>query len=112
MRMNCKDTKPISMEINEIQKLIEAHKQLSAQAYNSFLPEVENLLASKTKDSNKIEYALDSMLEFCNNTDVLKLYKKLCRYYWDIDQQATETYINFYRNRWDEDSFDRKEEEK
>jgi hypothetical protein len=29
------------------------------------------------------------------------LYKKLCRYYYNIDPQATVEYVNAYRDMWD-----------
>jgi hypothetical protein len=42
---------------------------------------------------------------------MLLLYKKLCRYYWKINPQATADYINYYREMWDNDSFENKETE-
>jgi len=41
------------------------------------------------------------LLEHACNEEVLLLYKKLCRYYWDINPQATVDYVNYYREMWD-----------
>jgi hypothetical protein len=49
-----------------------------------------------------IEHCLDGMLGFCFDDEMLLLYKKLCRYYFDIDQEAMVFYINSYREMWDE----------
>jgi hypothetical protein len=32
----------------------------------------------------------------------LSLYKKLCRYYFAIDPEATVSYVNAYREMWDQ----------
>jgi len=42
------------------------------------------------------------MLDFCFDAKVLDLYKKLCRYYFEIDPGATASYVNAYREMWDE----------
>jgi len=34
--------------------------------------------------------------------NLLAIYKKLCRSYFDIDQEATVFYVNAYREMWDE----------
>ena len=41
---------------------------------------------------------------FCYDEKILLLYKKLCRYYWDIDPYATAFYINLYREMWDNEN--------
>ena len=42
------------------------------------------------------------MLDFCFDDGMLVLYKKLCRYYFDIDPKATVLYVQVYRDMWDE----------
>ncbi len=61
----------------------------------------EALIKSKTTNNNEIELLLDYMLDFCGDSQMLLLYKKLCRYYWEINPQATAIYINYYREMWD-----------
>ena len=46
------------------------------------------------------------MLDFCFDDAVLVLYKKLCRYYYDIDPEATVSYVNAYRDMWDKKESD------
>ncbi len=33
----------------------------------------------------------------------LQIFKELCRHYWALDPFATATYIDAYREMWDED---------
>ncbi|MBN2681929.1 MAG: hypothetical protein JXR58_05440 [Bacteroidales bacterium] len=97
--------------IEELKKLGEMQVQLAQQAYNAYAPVVDNIINSKIQDNNQIELTLDYMLEFCCDEKVLALYKKLCRYYLDINPQGTVDYIQYYRERWDEESLEKKEDE-
>jgi hypothetical protein len=47
------------------------------------------------------------MLNFCFDDGMLVLYKKLCRYYFDIDPKATVSYVHAYREMWDEQEPDK-----
>ncbi len=69
-----------------------------------YKPVVDEIIRSKTTDDHKIQLTLDYMLSFCFDEPMLLLYKKLCRYYWDLNPQATADYVNYYREMWDEES--------
>jgi len=96
--------KNIYKMIEEIKKLIELQQQLTKQAVDIYKLEVDEIIRSKTTNDNKIQLTLDYMLSFCFDDQMLLLYKKLCRYYWDLNPQATADYINYYREMWDEES--------
>lgn len=89
-------------KIKEIAKLIiELQQQAVVHTLSIWKPEVERIINSKTKDSKVIEQALDALCEVAFDDEVLLVFKKLCRYYYDIDQLATVDYIQFYREMWD-----------
>jgi hypothetical protein len=44
---------------------------------------------------------LDRLLGFCSNGRALEVFRRLCRYYWDIDPIATGEYVLAYRDMWD-----------
>ena len=96
-------TKPDKIIIEEIKQLIEGRGQIALQAYKQYEPIVANTIASKTQDINKISYTLDFMLDFCFDDKMLLLYRKLCRYLYDIDQEACLFYVNAYCETWDEE---------
>ena len=93
----------------EIKDLIIAQQNLARQALSEYSVLAENIIVSKTTDQNRIEHTFDGMLDFCFDADMLLLFKKLCRYYFTINPQATAFYINHYREMWDSDSIDTKE---
>lgn len=87
--------------LENIKPLIEEIALIHHKAYYEYKPHVEHLIASKITDDNTIQKILDYLLDHACNDEVLLLYKKLCRYYWDINPQATADYINYYREMWD-----------
>jgi len=94
--------------IEEIKDMIVVQQNLARQALSEYSVLVENIIVSKTTDQNRIEHTLDGILDFCFDADMLVLFKKLCRYYFTINPQATAFYINTYREMWDNDSIDNK----
>ena len=87
--------------MDEIKAIAVQLQQLQKQAYIVYEPLVTNLIAQQVKGNSQIEHLLDGILDFCGDNKMLLLYKKLCRYYWDINPQATADYINFYKEMWD-----------
>jgi hypothetical protein len=87
--------------IENIKPLVEQIALIHHKAYYEYKPQVEKLIASNIKDDHTIQRLLDFLLDHACNDEVLILYKKLCRYYWDINPQATVNYINYYREMWD-----------
>lgn len=90
-----------------IGEMIKASKKLAHQAEQQYSIEVENIFQAKSRDCRRIEQLLDGMLDFCFDPGMLVLYKKLCRYYWDIDPAATASYVYAYRDMWDENEENR-----
>ena len=78
-------------------------RDLQRQAAQQYLPVVDDILHAGSRDPRLIEQTLDGLLDFCGHEPVLKLYKKLCRYYWGIDPAAVADYVHAYRERWESD---------
>lgn len=87
----------------EIQKLADSFQNLSKVTIQEYSPLVESMIRHKVQDANKIEHLLDYMLGFCFDSEMLLLYKKLCRYYFKIDPEATAHYVYAYREMWDDE---------
>lgn len=88
--------------VKSISEMIEANKDLARQAEHQYSVAVEDIFQTKSRDCRRIEHLLGGMLGFCFDPGMLNLYKKLCRYYWDIDPAATAFYVYAYRDMWDE----------
>ena len=88
--------------VQSIGELAGGAQKLAHEAARQYSAEVENILKAQSRDSKHIERCLDGMLDFCFDDGMLVLYKKLCRYYYKIDPEATVSYANAYWEMWDE----------
>lgn len=88
--------------LQAVGKLAAAQQQLARQAEQLYSVEVDSILRDKCRDPQHIERLLDGMIGFCFDDGILRLFKKLCRYYFKIDSVATASYVHTYREMWDE----------
>ncbi|MDD5153487.1 MAG: hypothetical protein PHR03_02295 [Desulfovibrionales bacterium] len=87
--------------VQSIGELAMDAQKLARVAVQQYSAEVEAILKAQSRDSRRIERCLDGILDFCFDDGALVLYKKLCRYYFDIDPEATVSYVHAYREMWD-----------
>lgn len=93
--------------VASIGELAKATQCLAAQAVEAYAPVVDSILRSQCQDIHHIEQTLDGLLGFCFDPNALLLYKRLCRYYYDIAPSAASSYVHAYRDMWDSDKEDR-----
>ena len=90
-------------DMQAILTLADSMRELQRQAAQQYQPLVDDILRTRSRDTEHIEHTLERLLDFCGDEDVLQMYRKLCRHYWDIDPAATAYYVNAYREYWDSD---------
>lgn len=95
--MNDNDT------LQSVSAIAEKMQGLQTLAVTQYTPIVETIIATSSRDVRHIEGTLDALLDFCGYEPALRLYKKLCRYYFHINPTATVQYIEAYREFWDSD---------
>jgi hypothetical protein len=102
------------MDENEITELGKAIVALQIEAVRQTLliwkPKAEKIISTNSLDTKAIEHALDALCEVAFDDQILALFKKLCRYYYDIDPIATVEYVQFYREMWDSDEENKTDE--
>jgi len=59
--------------------------------------EVDAIIHGGERNTHHIEHQLDHMLGFCCDPDMLVVFKRLCRYFYDIDPLAAAGYVHAYR---------------
>ena len=89
--------------VQSIGKIAQASRELARKAEKQYAPEVEDILRTRCRDPRRIEHLLDGILDFGFDAAMVRLYKKLCRYYFEIDPTATVSYVHAYRDMWDEE---------
>jgi hypothetical protein len=88
--------------VKRIGGLAKDAQKLARVAVQQYSAEVEAILKTQGSDSRRIERCLDGMLDFCFDDEMLALYKKLCRYYYEIDTEAAVSCVQVNRKMWDE----------
>ena len=101
--MNSHHNQSMTDLVGTIGKIAVEQKQLARQAEHLYSVEVDSVMRDKCRDPQRIERLLDGILDFCFDDEMLRLFKKLCRYYFKIDQEATVSYVHTYREMWDEE---------
>ena len=89
--------------VEKLKPIIEAQQMLARRAEIEYTAQVNAIIQGQCKDAQHIEHVLTWMLDFCFDDRMLELFKKLCRYYYRIDPEATASYVYFYRDMWDSD---------
>jgi hypothetical protein len=89
--------------VQSIGEIGHACSRLARQAEKQYTLEVENILRTDCRDPQRIEHLLDGMLDFGFDAAMVGLYKKLCRFYFEINPEATVSYVYAYRDMWDDE---------
>jgi len=87
----------------ELTKPFAALQTLRERAIEALTPTVQELVHGCSGDVQRIEQTLDQLLDQSCLPDGLALFQALCRHYWTLDPQAAASYVNAYREMWDEE---------
>ncbi len=87
--------------LDNISALAGQMQDLARQAHTGYAAEVNALIASRSRDVRQIEHLLDGILDFGFDDAMVRLFKRLCRYYYNLDPAATAVYVHAYRDMWD-----------
>ena len=93
--------------MQDIRELAKQIKKITKEAVSLIEPQVNKVIRNKIKDNNQIELLLDRLLDYAGmDDDGLILFKRLCRYYYELNPKVTAEYIYFYRDLYDSDAIE------
>ena len=87
--------------VEQIGELIALQEKSARIIEAEYAEEVAAIIRQKSKDKQRIEKALDVLLDYSYDSVILEIFRKLCKYYYNIDPQSTCFYIQGYRELWD-----------
>jgi hypothetical protein len=86
----------------KVSSMIEAIQPLISQNMLVLANHVDLIIKSRERDDNRIQRLFDSVLDYTGMCDDgLILFKRLCRYYYDINHQVTAEYVRIYHDLYD-----------
>ena len=86
------------------EKTLELFRELAVlqeQKYRLAENQINFIIKNNIKDDNRIERAIDEILEFLDDEEALLLFRKICSYYIKLNPKATLYYINYYIEEYD-----------
>ena len=89
--------------VHALSNAIAPLQTLHQQAVETLAPTVQEIVCNGSRNARLIERTLDQLLNHACMPKGLALFKALCRHYWQLDPQATASYVNSYREMWDSD---------
>ena len=105
--MENEEEKEIKQRADELAKklepLIQQLNGLNDQAVAAYAPLVDDICSRKATEK-EVDWLLTWMLDFAGNERMLKLYKRVCRAYWQIYPETIAYYIMEYRRWYDPES--------
>ena len=91
-------------EINNLSTIIKTLNSLVEDNLIVLTHCVKEIIGSNCKDERYIESTLDRLLDLCFDDNFLVLYKKLCRYYYKLNPEATIDYVRYYLDMYDDEN--------
>jgi len=92
-----------------ITELCKAMEGIYDMAYNQYKPLVDAACKRKMSE-NDVCHLLDYLLDFACEARGLRLYKKVCRYYYSFYPGIITEYVELYREMWDSQEEDQSNE--
>ena len=89
--------------MDDIRGIANEFQAIYSQAETYYSSAIDDVIRRQSKDEKKIEHLLNYLLDFADNEKILTSYRKLCRYYYNINPQATAEYIQSYKELYDAD---------
>ena len=77
--------------------------ELNTQAVAAYTPMVEDICAREDVSKNELELLLDWLASSCISDDMIALFKRVCRHFYNQYPQLIADYILFYRELYEED---------
>ena len=84
-------------------QIAEQINQLHKKAYDVYLPLVDNVCRREVSEE-ELSYLLDYLLGFACDENILGLYKKVCRRYLYTYPSCVKSYIDAYREMWEDEN--------
>ena len=83
----------------DISHIAEWFKELCKQAYEVYLPLVENICIKEASE-DEVEHLLDYLMDFAYDEQIFELFKRICMRYLDVYPECIKFYIEEYREMW------------
>lgn len=94
----------MEQEIQKLKEMIIQVVDLQKEPLKIIRGDIEWIINNNQKDSGKIEFLLEQLLNFFQTEEVVFLFRKLCDYYETISLEDSKEYQKLYKNLYEEET--------
>lgn len=87
----------------DVRGIGEAYIQILGQASEAYTPLVDDLCRRPDASENEVGLMLDYLLSFCDSPEVLEMYKRVCRTFYNKYPESIARYVQWYREEYEAD---------
>lgn len=93
-------------KLQEIKVLAESIVGLYRQAFLVYEPIVDNICSGRKVESKELENILDGLVSMCASDEMLGLFKRVCRKFYNQYPDIITDYVLFYKEMYEEEEDD------
>ncbi len=93
-------------DFHEIKALAESITRLYEQAFMIYKPIVDEICSERKVERKELENVLDGLVSMCMSDDMLRLFKRICRRFYDQYPEIITDYVLFYKEMYEEEEDD------
>lgn len=86
----------------EIKALAENIAKLCEQAFIIYKPIVDEICSGRKVEHKELEDVLDGLVSMCISDDMLNLFKRVCRRFYDQYPEIIADYVLFFKEMYEE----------
>lgn len=90
----------------KIDSIVESIKQVNKQLFLVYKPIVDEICSEKTVEEKELENVLDGLVSACISDEMLNLFKRVCRKFYDQYPEIITDYVMFYKEMYEEQGND------
>lgn len=87
---------------HEIKVLAEKLTSLYRQAFLIYEPIVDDICSERKVESKELENVLDGLVSMCASNEMLSLFKRVCRKFYNQYPDMITDYVLFYKEMYEE----------
>ena len=89
-----------------INTIVESMKSLNRQAFSVYKPIVDEICSGRAVEEKELENVLDGLVSACLSDEMLNLFKRVCRKFYNRYPEIITDYVMFYKEMYEEQGDD------
>lgn len=90
----------------KIDSIVESIKELNRQAFLVYKPIVDEICSGRAVEEKELENVLDGLVSVCISDEMLNLFKRGCRKFYNHYPEIITDYVMFYKEMYEEQGDD------